>query len=320
MRVNGVGSITGLYISRIGGKGSREVILQGCAVYSDGEFGSEWLTVSCAATYPTLCRSTTETVPTPVAEVAGYCSDDSWPEYGGFCYYMYSIQGQSNNVDNIGVSWSDAEDTCRLMMGHLISYTSRDELNTVWSNFKNYSETFWIGLRQNANGGWAWTDGRPVDFTWWNEGEPNNKGDEDEGEDCAEQSGDLGKWNDLRCSTTKGFICRIPKIIGTDENGGAVRYTTPAPGPAKRTTNGAAVVIGILIAIVVLVAAVIGSVVYCKKQGNSTASKISDTASDFSSGFVNKLYSVTKSSSSSSQTDGVSFDKNMGSVSDDYDA
>merc|ERR1712136_666877 len=202
---------------------------------------------------------------------------------------------------------SDAEDQCRLMMGHLVSYTSRDELNTVWSNFNNYSETFWIGLRQNVNGGWTWTDGRPVDFTWWNTGEPNNKGDENEGEDCAEQAGDLGKWNDIRCSWLRGFICRIPKVIGTDENGGAVRYTTPAPGPTTKYTNGAAVVIGVII--------------YCKKQGNSTAHKITDTASDFSSGFVNKLYSVTnKSPSSASQSDGVSFEKNMGSISDDYDA
>merc|ERR1712136_431106 len=132
---------------------------------------------------------------------------------------------------------SDAEDQCRLMMGHLVSYTSRDELNTVWSNFNNYSETFWIGLRQNVNGGWAWTDGRPGDFTWWNTGEPNNKG---------------------------------------DENEGAVRYTTPAPGPTTKYTNGAAVVIGILIAIVVLILGVIGGIIYCKKQGNSTAHKITD--------------------------------------------
>lgn len=114
---------------------------------------------------------------------------------------------------------------------------------------------------------------------------------------------------------------QIPKVIGTDENGGAVRYTTPAPGPTTKYTNGAAVVIGILIAIVVLILGVIGGIIYCKKQGNSTAHKITDTASDFSSGFANKLYSVTnKSPSSASQSDGVSFEKNMGSISDDYDA
>ena len=67
---------------------------------------------------------------------------------------------------------------------------------------------WWIGLNDVAQeGAFKWTDGTPVDFDFWNEGEPNNAGEED----CANiPAWTGGRWNDLPCDHAHPYICRTP--------------------------------------------------------------------------------------------------------------
>ena len=52
-----------------------------------------------------------------------------------------------------------------------------------------------------------WTDGTPLEFTAWNEGEPNNVGEED----CVNlPTWSAGLWNDLPCDAQLPYICATP--------------------------------------------------------------------------------------------------------------
>uniref|UniRef100_A0A914PIG3 C-type lectin domain-containing protein n=1 Tax=Panagrolaimus davidi TaxID=227884 RepID=A0A914PIG3_9BILA len=69
---------------------------------------------------------------------------------------------------------------------------------------------FWIGLTNMMPGGnWTWTDGTPLDFTDWDNGEPENI----TGNNCAGQSINGGIWKTDDCYKTKPYICKVDKTF-----------------------------------------------------------------------------------------------------------
>eukprot|EP00954_Amorphochlora_amoebiformis_P017354 1318615-Amorphochlora_amoeboformis.AAC.2 len=79
-----------------------------------------------------------------------------------------------------------------------------------------YYRRMWIGLTdQETEGDFRWTDGSVLNFTHWDDGEPNNWFSS---EHCAEllgpsgsgtwwSSSDEGRWNDMKCSNAFPFAC-----------------------------------------------------------------------------------------------------------------
>ena len=66
----------------------------------------------------------------------------------------------------------------------------------------------WIGLTKfNDRETFEWSDGTPMAFTYWRDGEPNGADDNTEG--CVEMySYSAGTdWNDKECNATIQFIC-----------------------------------------------------------------------------------------------------------------
>ena len=97
--------------------------------------------------------------------------------------------------------------------GILIRYLiAQQYLVTIAGNYTGWSN-FWIGLNdRNDEGGYVWTDGRPVTYTNWSTHQPN---DWSGSQDCVEvllygSRTLINTWNDLSCSASRPFICEYP--------------------------------------------------------------------------------------------------------------
>jgi hypothetical protein len=74
------------------------------------------------------------------------------------------------------------------------------------------TSAYFAASDQIQEGTWRWPDGRPVVYTHWNQGEPN---DANRREDCAELLGGTGGlWNDVPCDAGRAFVCERPASPG----------------------------------------------------------------------------------------------------------
>lgn len=106
-------------------------------------------------------------------------------------------------------TFAEADADCQTQGGELLSIHSQAIQDfTAQQAFDIAASDWWIGINDiQQEGTFVWSDGTPVDFTAWNEGEPNNAGDED----CVNLpywTG--GLWNDLGCDAVRPYICRLP--------------------------------------------------------------------------------------------------------------
>lgn len=98
---------------------------------------------------------------------------------------------------------------CKAQGGNLLSIHSQAIQDwTTQQAFAIQASDWWMGLDDTAvEGKFAWSDGTPLDYMNWNEGEPNNAGNED----CASLpiwAG--GLWNDLPCDLPRPYVCKTP--------------------------------------------------------------------------------------------------------------
>ncbi|XP_071511250.1 macrophage mannose receptor 1-like [Diadema antillarum] len=111
---------------------------------------------------------------------------------------------------------NDADVQCQLRGGFLTSILSPVESVFLFTYSEYYRLVdgithFWIGLHDSTQEqGFLWTDGSPVSFLNWADGEPNDYG---QGEDCVELMTSNGQWNDVKCDDTNPYICRRSSFI-----------------------------------------------------------------------------------------------------------
>ncbi|GAB6032987.1 Fc fragment of IgE, low affinity II, receptor for (CD23) [Chamberlinius hualienensis] len=109
---------------------------------------------------------------------------------GSFCYFF------SNTTTN----WCRALEICK-SKGADLAHPCTEE--------KKYSTDWWLGATDSAEEGtWRWAhDNSKLSFTSWGEGQPD---DAHIGEDCMHYfNGDIGKWYDMHCDSTKYHIVYI---------------------------------------------------------------------------------------------------------------
>lgn len=147
---------------------------------------------------------TTVTVPTlgtnPLPDVSGYHCDGLPFHAGSHDYCAYETPA----------TWREAQRACDSISARLVSFASEEQYKALAKAFGSPieldTEAYWIGLSEpeEKEGTWSWVDERRVTYTHWNQGEPNDDG---ENEDCAEWKLGNGSWNDAPCWSYRQYIC-----------------------------------------------------------------------------------------------------------------
>ena len=99
----------------------------------------------------------------------------------------------------------------------------------------------WVGGQQTDDaaepgGGWGWTDGSPLGWDNWADGQPDNNEWEDDSASCLFMQ-ESGLWYDGICSKKNEFLCEKPPILTGAESltGGPPRRTAPRCTAPRRT-------------------------------------------------------------------------------------
>lgn len=182
--------------------GTDEPKLKSACVYMDVD--GYWKTSYCNESFYFLCKKSDEIPATEPPQLPGKCPESeqtAWIPFHGHCYYIES---------SFTRSWGQASLECLRMGASLVSIETAAE-----SSFLSYrveplkSKTnFWIGMFRNVEGKWLWLNDNPVSFVNWKTGDPSG-----ERNDCVVLSSSSGLWNNIHCTSYKGFICKMPKII-----------------------------------------------------------------------------------------------------------
>ncbi|XP_054897724.1 C-type lectin domain family 4 member M-like [Poeciliopsis prolifica] len=101
-------------------------------------------------------------------------------------------------------TWQESRTYCQSLGADLMVINSKEK-----QDFANSFQTnMWIGLTDSeTEGSWKWVDGSPLTTSYWPDGEPNGKRDENCGAIktfTAERS-----WNDRACSASLKWICEM---------------------------------------------------------------------------------------------------------------
>jgi len=117
--------------------------------------------------------------------------------YGGHSYYRSTGNAY----------WTTARTNCSNMGGHLVTITSSGEQSFIFGLWPSG----WIGLTDEVTEGtWRWVTGETYSYTNWNNGEPNNSGNED-----YVQFVSNGKWNDLKDGNNLAYVLEFEYLVTT---------------------------------------------------------------------------------------------------------
>ncbi|XP_033107417.1 macrophage mannose receptor 1-like isoform X2 [Anneissia japonica] len=182
-----------------------------CVAVSSGKSAGLWSDSACDSSYNYICEKlrfgfTDKPIVTydPTDPSSSGCAP-GWIGYGNNCYRINEVSTTKQLK-----TWSEASSFCRAQGGNLASFHTSAEEKFIKNAAKvaDSATGYWIGLSdQTKENGFTWTDGTPVDYTNWENGEPNNVNEED----CVEMFFSTRNWNDIGCDRTRHWVCKIAK-------------------------------------------------------------------------------------------------------------
>jgi len=127
------------------------------------------------------------------------------------------------------MSWDEGYSTCLSLGADLVSVHS-DEENTYIYILCGSENACWLGFSDViVEGDWEWSDGSTVDFTKWEDGQPDNAWNQDyariQGEDALWDDEDPGKADTHALCKKKDTL---PAIVWSECYGDICYYKTPS--------------------------------------------------------------------------------------------
>ncbi|KAK2822605.1 hypothetical protein Q5P01_022670 [Channa striata] len=177
---------------------------QGCVAMKTGIYAGLWDVVPCTNREKYICKHLADgaaLTPAPPTLQPPSCVN-GWTKLvsRNYCFQVFGYSSSKR-------TWYEARDYCRAIGGDLLSIHGSSDLETLPERYR----TVWIGLSATHPGSsFEWSDGSPLQFQHWEDGEPNNKNNV---ESCVEfklhASRRSGSWNDVHCETYLEWICQI---------------------------------------------------------------------------------------------------------------
>ncbi|XP_075068019.1 macrophage mannose receptor 1 [Mixophyes fleayi] len=222
-------------------------------VYLDTD--GQWKTSSCDENYASICKQSSVVAPTDPPQMPGNCPESTsktWIPFRGHCYLIESSYSRN---------WAQSSMECLRHGSNLLSIEDSVESDFIFHHLELLNDrmsTFWVGLFRNVEGKWLWFDNTALDFVNWNTGEPSEQSDED----CVELYATKGTWNNIYCSSYKGYICKKLKIPLPTEQ------PVKKPEETKTGPPSHGVTVGVVIFVILVVAGATIAVyyVYRRKQ------------------------------------------------------
>ncbi|XP_077159614.1 macrophage mannose receptor 1-like [Paroedura picta] len=164
----------------------------------------KWENKECDHKLGYICKKENSSLNAPVTS-----SDDlkpvkcpaGWVPYLDHCYHLHRDLK----------TWKGALSACRKEDGDLASIHNIEEHSFAISQLGYHStDMLWIGLNSQKTARYfEWSDGTPVTYTKWENGEPTYL--QDSVDNCVTMRGENGYWMDTFCQEEYGYICqRIP--------------------------------------------------------------------------------------------------------------
>ena len=144
------------------------------------------------------------------------------------------------------LEWYDAKAYCVGQGGHLASVHSAAESEAVSGLCIAAATDCWLGLSDAGHeGSFEWSDGTPLDYEYWNTGEPDlGNGHEDAAYVYVGGGGKegrpgwvAGRWDDNRPTNAKAFVCRSA--------GGAAQAGSSCDSGANSSASTALLILGL---------------------------------------------------------------------------